>query len=261
MTTTWDPAAYLAFDDHRARPFHDLLHRVAADAPRRVVDLGCGPGNLTVLLAARWPDAVLEAVDSSAEMVAAARERGIDARRGDVADWSPAPDTDVVVSNAVLHWVPQHRTLLPRWLAALPPGAELAVQVPGNFAAPSHTEVVALLAEPRWAGAVPPTEVGVGAPAEYAALLAATGAQVDVWETTYLHRLTGADPVLGWIGSTTLRPVRDALDDGDYARFRAELAPRLRAAYPAQPDGTTWFPFRRIFAVARVALGPSARRR
>ena len=95
-------------------------------------------------------------------------------------------------------------------------------------------------------------EGAVAEPAEYAALLAATGAEVDVWETTYLHRLTGPDPVLEWIGSTALRPVRDALDEGGYAAFRAELAPRLRAAYPAQPDGTTWFPFRRIFAVARV---------
>jgi trans-aconitate 2-methyltransferase len=250
--TTWDPSAYLAFDDHRARPFHDLLHRVSVRAPRRVVDLGCGPGNLTALLAARWPQAVLEAVDSSAEMVAAARQRGVDARRGDVVDWTPAPDTDVVVTNAVLQWVPTHRELLPRWLAALPAGAQLAMQVPGNFAAPSHAQVRALLAEPRWTGAVALPEEAVDAPAGYAALLAATGAEVDSWETTYLHRLTGPDPVLEWISSTSLRPVRDALGDDDYAEFRAELAPRLCAAYPVQPDGTTWFPFRRIFAVARV---------
>jgi len=252
MSTTWDPTAYLTFDDHRARPFHDLLARVAARSPRRVVDLGCGPGNLTTLLTARWPGAAVEALDSSAEMVEAARARGIDARRADVVGWAPPPDTDVVVTNAVLHWVPTHRELLTRWLAALPPGAELAVQVPGNFAAPSHAEVAALLDEPRWAGAVPPADGGVGTPTEYAALIAATGAAVDAWETTYLHRLTGPDPVLEWIGSTTLRPVRDALGDDDYAEFRATLAPRLRAAYPAQPDGSTWFPFRRIFAVARV---------
>jgi trans-aconitate 2-methyltransferase len=254
MSTLWNPAAYLAFDDHRARPFHDLLARVAARSPRRVVDLGCGPGTRTVELGARWPDAVIEAVDSSAEMVAAARARGIDAHRADVVDWLPAPDTGVVVTNAVLHWVPGHRELLPRWIAALPAGAELALQVPGNFGAPSHTAVHALLAEPRWAGTVEPRDGGtVATPAEYAALLAATGAEVDVWETTYLHRLTGPDPVLAWIGSTALRPVRDALDDAAYAAFTAELAPRLRAAYPAQPDGTTWFPFRRIFAVARVS--------
>lgn len=104
MSTTWDPALYLSFDDHRARPFHDLLARVGATAPRRVVDLGCGPGHLTGLLARRWPDAEVSALDSSAEMVAAARGRGIDAEQVDVVDWTPAPDTDVVITNAVLQW-------------------------------------------------------------------------------------------------------------------------------------------------------------
>ena len=249
MSTTWDPAAYLTFDDHRARPYHDLLARITARTPRRVVDLGCGPGNLTVLLPARWPDAVVEALDSSAEMVEAARARGLDARRADVTGWTPEPDTGVVISNAVLQWVPQHRDLLPRWIAALPAGAELAFQVPGNFGAPSHTLIRELAAQ---RGVRPRGEGAVAEPAEYAALIAATGADVDVWETTYLQRLTGPDPVLAWIGSTALRPVRDALDDDAFADFRAELAPRLRAAYPAQPDGTTWFPFRRIFAVVRV---------
>jgi trans-aconitate 2-methyltransferase len=249
MSTTWDPAAYLTFDDHRARPFHDLLARITARHPRRVVDLGCGPGNLTALLAARWPGAVVEALDSSAEMVEAARAHGIDAHRADVVGWAPAAGTDIVISNAVLQWVPEHRDLLPRWLAALEPGAELAIQVPGNFAAPSHVLIGELAAE---RGVTLRGEGAVAEPAEYAALLAATGAHVDVWETTYLHQLTGPDPVLEWIGATALRPVRDALDGRAYAAFRAELAPRLRAAYPAQPDGTTWFPFRRIFVVARV---------
>jgi trans-aconitate 2-methyltransferase len=256
VTTTWDPALYLdrGFDDHRSRPFHDLLARVGATAPRRVVDLGCGPGHLTALLARRWPDAAVDALDSSAEMVAAARERGIAAERADAADWTPAPDTDVVVTNAVLQWVPEHPRLLPRWLGALPPGAWFALQVPGNLAAPSHALVRQLLAEPRWRGTVELRgERAVPEPAEYAELLAATGAAVDVWETTYLHRLTGPDPVLHWISATALRPVRDALDESSYAAFRAELAPRLREAYPARPDGTTWFPFRRIFAVARTA--------
>jgi trans-aconitate 2-methyltransferase len=251
--TVWDPALYLDFDDHRSRPFHDLLARVGATGPRRVVDLGCGPGHLTGLLSARWPDAAVTALDSSAEMVAAARERGIAAELADVADWAPAPDTDVVITNAVLQWVPEHPRLLPGWLAALPSAAWFALQVPGNFGAPSHALVRELLAEPRWAGRVELRgERAVPEPHEYAELLTAAGARADVWETTYLHPLTGADPVLAWISSTALRPVRDALDAEEYAAFRAELAPRLRAAYPARPDGTTWFPFRRIFAVART---------
>jgi trans-aconitate 2-methyltransferase len=252
--TVWDPSLYLSFDDHRSRPFHDLLARIGAAAPRRVVDLGCGPGHLTGLLSARWPDAVVSALDSSAEMVAAARERGVDAELADVVDWVPAPDTHVVVTNAVLQWVPEHPGLLPGWLAALPSGAWFALQVPGNFGAPSHALVRELAAEPRWAGQIALRgEAPVPEPAEYAALLAATGAEVDAWETTYQHRLTGPDPVLQWISGTALRPVRDALDADDYAEFRAELAPRLRAAYPTAPDGTTWFPFRRIFAVARTS--------
>jgi trans-aconitate 2-methyltransferase len=251
--THWDPTLYLDFDDHRSRPFHDLLARVGATTPRAVIDLGCGPGHLTGLLAARWPGARVTALDSSAEMVAAARERGVDAARLDVVDWAPGPDTDVVVTNAVLQWVPSHRELLTRWVSALPEGAWLAMQVPGNFAAPSHALTREVAGDPRWRDRLDLRgATTVSEPDEYAELLAATGARVDVWETTYLQRLTGEDPVLRWISATALRPVRDALDEADYARFRDELAPRLREAYPTAPDGSTWFPFRRIFAVART---------
>jgi trans-aconitate 2-methyltransferase len=246
VSTTWDPALYLDFDDLRARPFRDLVARIRSEAPRRVVDLGCGPGTMTATLAARWPEAVLEALDSSEEMVAAARANGLAAHRQAVEDWTPAPDTDVVVTNAVLQWVPTHRTLIPRWIAALPPGAVFAMQVPGNFGAPSHVLPRELAAE---RGITLRGEAEVASPAEYAALL---GPEADVWETTYLQRLTGEEPVLHWISSTALRPVREALSAADYAEFTAELAPRLRAAYPASPDGATWFPFRRIFAVARL---------
>ena len=253
MTTTRDTVLYLSFDDHRARPFHDLLARIGAPAPRPVVDRGCGPGHLTGLLSARWPEAEGSALDSSAEMVAAARDRGIDAQQADVVDWRPEPDTDVVITNAVLQWVPSHLALLPRWVAALPADAWFALQVPGNFGAPSHSLVREVLDQPRWRGRVDLRgDDAVPEPGGYAELLAGTGADVDVWETTYLHRLTGSDPVLDWISGTALRPVRDALDAAGYAEFRAELGPRLRAAYPPRPDGTTWFRFRRLFAVAHV---------
>ena len=252
----WDPQKYLAFDDHRSRPFFDLISRISVEAPRRVVDLGCGPGHLTLALARRWPAAALEASDSSPEMVSAARERGIDATVLDVREWRPAADTDVVVTNAVLQWVPGHDELLARWVEQLPSGAWLALQVPGNFDAPSHVRTRELAASDAWRdrldSVVLREEDAVLAPAGYAGLLSDAGCEVDAWETTYVQRLTGDDPVLEWITGTALRPIRDALPDDDWQRFRAELAPTLRAEYPRRADGTTWFPFRRVFAVARV---------
>lgn len=252
----WDPAQYLAFADHRSRPFFELVGRIHADSPRRVADLGCGPGNLTEALAARWPDSVLEAMDSSPEMVHAARERGIAAEVGDVREWRPSAETDVVVSNAVLQWVSGHEKLLVRWVKELPSGAWLAFQVPGNFGAPSHVRARELTADPRWrerlATVALQEEDAVLGPEGYAALLTDAGCAVDAWETTYLQRLTGPDPVLEWITGTVLRPVKSTLDDSEWREFLAELAPRLRADYPMREDGTTWFPFRRVFVVARV---------
>ncbi|QIS12994.1 trans-aconitate 2-methyltransferase [Nocardia arthritidis] len=252
----WDPVKYLAFDDERSRPFFELVARVRADAPRRVVDLGCGPGNLTVTLRERWPGAALQATDSSIEMVGAAKENGIDAVLQDVRDWRPEPDTDVVVSNAVLQWVPGHPALLTEWAKQLPPGAWLAIQVPGNFDAPSHLAIRELTDSERWrpalAGAPLQHPRPVLDPAGYAQVLAAAGCTVDAWETTYLQRLTGDDPVLEWVTGTALRPVRDTLDENEWQEFRAELAPLLRATYPRQVDGTTWLPFRRVFCVAQT---------
>ena len=252
----WDPSKYLAFADHRSRPFFDLVARVGSQAPRRVVDLGCGPGNLTETLVSRWPGATVEASDSSPEMVAAARERGIAASVGDVRDWTPAPDTDVVVSNAVLQWVSGHDELLARWVKQLPHGAWLAFQVPGNFGAPSHVRIRELAAAPEWRDRLAPVVLreddAVLDPAGYAALLSDAGCEVDAWETTYLQRLTGDDPVLEWVTGTALRPIRDALPEPDWQEFRAALAPRLRDAYLRRADGTTWFPFRRVFTVART---------
>jgi len=252
----WDPDKYLDFSDERARPFHELTARIRVESPRRVVDLGCGPGNLTATLAARWPGATVEAIDSSPEMVAAARAAGIEARVAAVQEWVPPRDTDVVVTNAVLQWVPEHRKLLVDWLAAMPSRAWLAMQVPGNFGEPSHRLVRDLARETEWAhtlrDVVLREDEAVDGPVDYAELIASAGCEVDAWETTYIQRLTGPDAVLEWITGTALRPVKVALDAQQWRRFRDALAPRLREAYPARPDGTTWFPFRRVFAVGRT---------
>jgi trans-aconitate 2-methyltransferase len=248
----WDPQQYGRFTGERARPFLDLVNRIDATSPRRVVDLGCGNGELTALLAQRWPEAAVEGIDSSADMIAAAtpHER-VTVQVGDVESWPMPPDADVVVSNATLHWVPTHRELIAQWAAALPADGWLAFQLPGNFDSFSHTLLRSLAESRRWAssltGIVPRADT-VGTTAEYAGLLLASGLTADAWETTYLHVLPGTDPVLEWLRGTALLPVRTALPAESYALFEAELAEQLRTAYPATEHGTL-FPFRRVFAV------------
>jgi trans-aconitate 2-methyltransferase len=252
----WDPMRYLRFAGERARPFADLVARVSAEAPATVVDLGCGEGSLTASLARRWPGAQVTGVDSSPEMLAAAaaeaRPGRVEFTLGDVREWAPSGPVDVVVSNAVLHWVPGHDRLLTRWASWLPPGGWLAVQVPGNFRAPTHALLADLCRSPGWAdrlSAAAPRPDAVLEPAGYLDVLSGAGLSPDAWETTYLHVLSGPDPVLAWVRSTVLRPVLALLPDDDAARFTAEYAAALRTAYPPRPDGTTVLPFRRVFAV------------
>ncbi|HET6480474.1 MAG TPA: methyltransferase domain-containing protein [Actinoplanes sp.] len=251
----WDPAVYQRYGAERSRPFFDLVGRVAATGPRAVVDLGCGPGALTLTLAERWPDARITGVDSSAEMIAKAAAHGGPAefRLDDVRDWQPGPDVDVLVTNATLQWVPEHRELLARWAVRMPPGAWLAMQVPGNFGASSHV-LLRAVGQRHGVGEVL-REAPVDDPGDYAALLTGVGAAVDAWETTYLHLLPvdGPEhPVLRWMEGTALRPVKAALDENAWQSFRADLARELTGAYPAT-GGYVAFPFRRIFVVARTA--------
>jgi trans-aconitate 2-methyltransferase len=255
----WDPAEYSAFADERSRPFFDLVARVPADQPDRVVDLGCGDGSLTATLAERWPAAVVSGVDSSPAMLAEAVRREVPGRLsfvpGDIAGWRPERPVDVLISNAALHWVPDHPALIGRLVSAVAPGGWLAFQVPANFDSPSHLELVALCGSPRWRdrlGAAGRRAIPVLESGRYLDLLASAGCTADVWETTYLHVLPGPDPVLAWVRGTALRPVLAALagDPAAQADFLAEYGERLRSVYPAACYGTV-LPFRRIFAVAR----------
>jgi trans-aconitate 2-methyltransferase len=278
VDTLWDPAQYQRFSDERSRPFFDLLARVHAENPRSVVDLGCGPGNLTATLAARWPDARVLGVDSSPEMieaaqVEAAQVQAADAQAaqarggpaaagrlsfalGDIKDWKPEGQVDVLVSNAALQWVPGVPGLLARWADALPEGGWLGFQVPGNFFQPSHAILRELAASDRWRSLLGSVELNRQAadPAEYVGLLARAGCEVDAWETTYLHILRGEDPVAEWYKGTGLRPVLAELSPELGEDFLAEYRDRVREAYPPDPFGTL-LPFRRVFVVGRRVGG------
>ena len=255
----WDPVQYLRFGDERSRPFFELTARIAADAPSAVVDLGCGPGMLTAALARRWPGAEVRGIDNSAEMIDAARSLpDADGQRlsfalGDVTDFTPDGDVDVIVSNAVLQWVPDHLAVVSRWAGFLRPGGWLAFQVPANFDQPSHRAIADLAGSDRWR----PLLAGVRLnrqstdPVQYVDLLSRAGLEVDAWETTYLHVLHGDDPVVEWYKGSGLRPVIAALPPQEAAEFLAEFRARMAEAYPAAPYGTV-FPFRRVFVVALV---------
>jgi trans-aconitate 2-methyltransferase len=267
----WDATQYLRFGGERSRPFFDLLARVGAELPSCVVDMGCGPGNLTVVLAERWPSAAVCGVDNSPQMIEAARKRipaadlrpsasgpvltshapGLSFVLDDVRHWEPQSLPDVIISNAVLQWVPGQRELLVRWADRLADGGWLAFQVPGNFDQPSHAIMREMVASARWRPLLRDVELNRQSadPAGYAELLAGAGLEVDAWETTYVHILEGEDPVLEWYKGTGLRPILAMLDAGQAAGFLAEYGERVRVAYPPRPFGTV-FPFRRVFTVA-----------
>lgn len=260
----WDPLKYVQFGDYRDRPFFDLTGRIHSERPRQVVDLGCGPGTLTATLAQRWPDAQVVGLDSSAEMLAKAAkaviqaegQSGLTFELADIAHWMPSAETDVVVTNAALRWVPGHQEMLGRWLAVLRPGAWFGMQVPGNFNAPSHSLMRELAGTARWRPFLEGVLRGgesVGEPDDYLRIMLDAGCSADAWETTYLQVLSGPEPVLEWVRGTALRPVLAVLSVEEGRAFEAEYAAALRVAYPETPHGTV-FPFRRTFAVAQKQL-------
>ena len=250
---SWDPQQYLRFAGQRLRPALDLITRIELEHPQTVVDLGCGTGNVTKILRSRWPNARIIGVDGSPQMLAEAhKETGVDWQQSDLATWGPAEKYDLVYSNAALHWVHDHSTLFARLAGNIATGGVLAVQMPRNFSAPSHTLMHELALSPPWRDALASVlrPVPVFAPEMYYQLLAERTRKLDIWETEYLQILEGENPVAEWTKGTWLAPLLAALDPDARAAFEAEYRQRIAQAYPRQPNGRTLFPFRRLFIVA-----------
>lgn len=244
---------YMAFEAQRTRPARDLASAIPATHVRRVVDLGCGPGNSTAVLAARYPAAVITGVDCDDDMLARARQRlpWVEFIRADIATWQPAASFDVVFANASLHWLPDHATLYPRLLGHVAKGGALAIQTPDNADEPAHVRIRALAREKPWADKLAHVPVPTRhPPAFHHALLAPLARTLDVWRTTYYHPLRGHDAVVEWFKGSGLRPYLAALDTGEQAIFLARYRQAIEGGYPALPDGTVLLPFPRLFIVA-----------
>jgi trans-aconitate 2-methyltransferase len=250
---TWNPEQYLKFSAPRLRPAVDLLTRIDVLNPKVVYDLGCGAGNVTRLLLERWPNATITGIDDSAEMLAKAAKElpRLKWTNQSLANWKTDVPADLIYSNAALHWLPNHAHLLPHLVAQLASKGVLAVQMPRNFLAPSHTLIAATVETGPWREKLRPLIVPppVAEPSFYYSILAPFANHLDIWETEYLQVLEGKDPVKEWTKGTWLKQFLDRLDPTERDGFESEYAARTRAAYPQQADGKTLFPFRRLFIV------------
>lgn len=252
----WSPTQYLKFADERTRAARDLLAQVPLPAPKRVADIGCGPGNSTELLAGRWPDAAVVGFDTSPDMIAEARRRlpGAAFDVADVRHWQPAGKVDVIFANAVLQWLPDHAAVMLRLMDCLAPGGVLAVQMPDNVAEPSHRlmreTAESLPFAKKLAGAArPPLPPAVF----YYDLLKPKAARVDVWHTIYNHPMADAGAIVEWVKGTGLKPFVDPLSPGERALFLSRYREGIEAAYPGSPEGSMLLRFPRLFLVATVA--------
>lgn len=252
----WDPGQYLRYADERLRPFVELVQRIDAPAPARVVDLGCGPGNATALLAQRWPDAQILGVDNSPEMIDRANAAGFGPTiafvLGDAARFAAPGELDVIVSNATFQWVPGHLEHLPALVDSLRPSGTLAFQVPAMADSPSHSTLHRLARDPRWCDRLEPhiRDNSIEPASAYRDVLEDAGCTCDIWETTYHHVLQGEDAVFEWTRGTSLRPFLEALSAPEAEEFGAAFRSELRRLYPAGRHGTV-YPFHRLFVVAR----------
>lgn len=256
MEATWSPSQYLKFEDHRTRPAIDLLGRVnLAGDDLKITDIGCGPGNSTEILISRFGAGRVIGMDSSSSMVEAARKRLPDVpfKVADIGSWQPPQRQDLLFANAVLQWLPDHQTLLPRLMDALSDGGTLAVQMPDNLNEPTHVSMRTAASDPRWSDKLKEANgerTTILSPTDYWAVLKPHASNLDIWRTTYLHPLKGLEGIVVWFKGTGLLPYLNRLEEGDRSRYLETYIALLAEHYPVMDDGTVLLPFPRLFIVA-----------
>ncbi len=246
----WNPQQYGLFSSQRRQPFDDLVALVRPVPGARVVDLGCGPGDLTAFLHAHLGAAETLGLDSSATMLAEAVRHvapGLRFQAADIAAFAPAVPYDVVFSNAALQWLPEPEAIFQRLLSAVAPGGQIAVQVPSNQTSASHwvaREVgAAFVPQPAHIPDVLPTQ-------RYAELLARAGfLDVHVRQQVYVHWLKEPEAVVEWVRGTLLTAWESVLSPDDFGRFLTAYRARLLQVIP--DERPFFFPFKRTLMWAR----------
>ena len=251
----WSAADYLTFEAERTRPALDLAAQIPSLPEGTLYDLGCGPGNSTAVLATRFPGRRLIGVDSDADMLASARRRLPETPflAGDLAEWQPEEPAALFFANAVFQWLPDHAAILERLLETLVPGGVLAVQMPDNLDEPSHRAMLALASDPSFApayGAAPPQRAPLAPARAYVERLSPQAQVVDVWRTTYHHRLADAAAIVEWVKGTGLRPFLEPLGPAARVAYLSAYTARIEAAYPPLAGGGVLLPFPRLFLLA-----------
>jgi trans-aconitate 2-methyltransferase len=251
----WDADVYLQFANERTQPSIDLIQRIQLGDPRRIIDLGCGPGNSTEALRRRWPNAAIIGLDNSVEMIAKAQASYPQGTwiAADARSWRADEPFDLVFSNALLHWLPDHAQLCPHLLEQVAPGGALAAQLPAHFDSPLHREILAVSRDPAWDQRMEAARTAITRepPTLYYDALQSVASRLDLWETTYYHVVAGPEAVLEWFRGTGLRPFLEALEpDEERAHFERMLLDRYTASYSRRPSGKVLFPFRRLFFIA-----------
>lgn len=252
----WNAQLYLKFKKERTQPSIDLINRLNFQNPKKVIDIGCGPGNSTALLKKHYPDAYILGVDSSPNMIEKAVKEcpDIDFMLFDASkDFDMLDrDFDIVFSNACIQWVPDHKRLLTDMMSILNPGGIMAVQVPNQVEMSINSVISEVTKSDKWKSKFRSERKFHNlAEEEYFDLLYEISSDFSMWKTIYFHRLPSQESIVEWYKSTGLRPYLEVLNDDEKSDFEKDILQKVKEHYPICAGGEVIFRFYRLFFIAK----------